>query len=189
MAKPYALPNLSAYSETCAVLMFATLNHRLFLATGDSKHIDVMERGIYNNALSGVSAGGDRFFYVNRLASAGDGRDLRWERASLECCPPNLVRFLASMPGLVFAQGPAGAIYVNLYVSSESTFAIGAERLSLAVQSEMPWGGKSTITVSAAPSVKSVDQTADSGMGAESGRAGRALFLRQQARRHRRRSP
>jgi hypothetical protein len=151
----YALPNLSAYAETCAVLMFAGLNHRLFLATGDSKYIDVMERGIYNNALSGVSAGGDRFFYVNRLASAGGGRDLRWERASLECCPPNLVRFLASMPGLVYAQGPTGAVYVNLYVSSESTFAIGAERLSLAVRSEMPWGGRSTITLSAAPGVKS----------------------------------
>lgn len=152
---PYVLPNLSAYSETCAVLMFATLNHRLFLASGDSKYIDVMERGIYNNALSGVSATGDRFFYVNRLASAGDGRDLRWERASLECCPPNLVRFLASMPGLIYAQGPTGAVYVNLYVSSESTFAIGAEKLSIAVTSEMPWDGKSTITVSAAPTGKS----------------------------------
>jgi DUF1680 family protein len=146
--EPYVLPNLSAYSETCAVLMFATLNHRLFLATGDSKYIDVMERGIYNNALSGVSAGGDRFFYVNRLASAGDSRNLRWERASLECCPPNLIRFLAAMPGLVFAQGPAGAIYVNLYVSSESTFTVAGQPLSLAVRSEMPWGGKSTLTVS-----------------------------------------
>jgi len=83
--EPYSLPNLSAYSETCAVLMFITLNHKLFLATGDSKYIDVMERGMYNNAIDGVAASGDRFFYVNRLASAGDGRDLRWERASLEC--------------------------------------------------------------------------------------------------------
>ncbi len=33
----YALPNISAYAETCAVLMFATLNHRLFLASGDSR--------------------------------------------------------------------------------------------------------------------------------------------------------
>ena len=101
-----SLPNISAYSETCAVLMFITLNHRMFLATGDSKYIDVMERGMYNNAIDGVSAAGDRFFYVNRLASAGDGRDLRWQRASLECCPPNLVRFLASMPGFVYAQDP-----------------------------------------------------------------------------------
>src|SRR5207249_4473300 len=42
--EPYALPNISAYSETCAVLMFITFNHRMFLATGESKYIDVMER-------------------------------------------------------------------------------------------------------------------------------------------------
>jgi DUF1680 family protein len=101
--EPFVLPNVSAYSETCAVLMFMTFNHRLFLASGDGKYIDVLERGMYNNALSGVSAEGNRFFYVNRLASAGDGRDARWERASLECCPPNLVRFLASMPGSPWA--------------------------------------------------------------------------------------
>jgi hypothetical protein len=73
--EPYSLPNISAYAETCAVLMFITLNHRLFLATGDAKYIDVMERGMYNNAIDGVSSSGNRFFYVNRLASAGDGRD------------------------------------------------------------------------------------------------------------------
>ena len=56
--QPYWLPNISAYSETCAVLMWQTLNHRLFLATGDARYIDVMERGMYNNALSGVSQPG-----------------------------------------------------------------------------------------------------------------------------------
>ncbi len=146
--EPYSLPAISAYAETCAVLMFITLSHRLFLATGDARYIDVVERGLYNNALSGVSASGDRFFYVNRLASAGDGRDLRWERASLECCPPNLVRFLAGMPGYVYAQGPAGAIYVNLYVSSETTFDVGGRRLALSLSSEMPWGGRTDLRVS-----------------------------------------
>src|SRR5215471_2966206 len=43
----YSLPNINAYSETCAVLMFITLNHKMFLATGDSRYIDVMERGMY----------------------------------------------------------------------------------------------------------------------------------------------
>jgi DUF1680 family protein len=145
----YSLPNLSAYSETCAVLMFITLNHKLFMATGDSKYIDVMERGMYNNAVDGVSVSGDRFFYVNRLASAGDGRDLRWERASLECCPPNLVRFMASMPGFIYAQDNQDAIYVNLYVSSEASFQVNGKSMSLSVDSEMPWGGKSKITVAA----------------------------------------
>jgi DUF1680 family protein len=146
--EPFSLPNISAYSETCAVLMFVTLNHKLFLASGDSRYIDVMERGMYNNALSGVSASGNRFFYVNRLASAGDGRDERWERASLECCPPNLVRFLASMPGLVYAHDLAGAIYVNLYVSSNASFEVGGRTIALSVASDMPWDGKTTIRVS-----------------------------------------
>jgi DUF1680 family protein len=145
----YSLPNISAYSETCAVLMFITLNHRMFMATGDSKYIDVMERGMYNNAVDGVSASGNRFFYVNRLASAGDGRDARWERASLECCPPNLVRFLAAMPGLIYAQDAKDAIFVNLYVSSRTSFKVGAKEIALAVESEMPWGGKSRVTLSA----------------------------------------
>lgn len=149
----YDLPNISAYSETCAVLMFITLNHRLFLATGDSRYIDVMERGMYNNAIDGVSMSGDRFFYVNRLASAGDGRDLRWQRASLECCPPNLVRFLAGMPGLIYAQKDA-AVYVNLYVSSGTSFTIGGKTLTLAANSEMPWGGKSSVRIESATPVR-----------------------------------
>jgi len=147
----YSLPTISAYAETCAVLMFITLNHRLFLASGDSKYIDVMERGMYNNALSGVATTGNRFFYVNRLASAGDGRDTRWERASLECCPPNLVRFLASMPGFIYAQNADDAIYVNLYVSSDTAFKVRGKEVGLSVRSEMPWGGKTTIAVTAAP--------------------------------------
>src|SRR5580765_5201719 len=152
--EPYSLPNLSAYSETCAVLMFITLNHRMFLATGDSRYIDVMERGMYNNAIAGVSASGNRFFYVNRLASAGDGRDLRWEKASLECCPPNMVRFLAAMPNYIYAQDPKDAIYVNLYLSSETSFGVAGKPLGLSVKSEMPWGGKSEIHVSAKEDVK-----------------------------------
>jgi uncharacterized protein len=152
--EPYALPNISAYAETCAVLMFMTLNHRLFLATGDSRYIDVLERGMYNNAIDGVSAAGDRFFYVNRLASAGDGRDLRWQHASLECCPPNLVRFLASMPGFIYAQDPAGSVFVNLYVSGNASFTLEGNDIRLSVQSEMPWGGASTITVSTSGAVR-----------------------------------
>lgn len=134
--------------------MFITLNHRMFMATGDSKYIDVMERGMYNNAIDGVSASGNRFFYVNRLASAGDGRDARWERASLECCPPNLVRFLASMPGFVYAQDKRDAIYINLYVSSKTSFKVDTKDIAFSVESEMPWGGKSRITVSTKDEVR-----------------------------------
>ncbi len=104
--EPYSLPNISAYAETCAVLMFITLNHRLFLATGDSKYIDVMERGMYNNALSGVSASGDRFFYVNRLASAGDGRDERWQQRVARMLPAQPRAVPGVDAGLRLRAGP-----------------------------------------------------------------------------------
>ena len=152
--QPFVLPNISAYSETCAVLMFMTLNQRLFQATGDAKYIDVLERGMYNNALSGVSSSGDHFFYVNRLASAGDSRDTRWQRASLECCPPNLVRFLASMPGNIYAQDKQGAVYINLYISSSATFQVGESDVTVGVESEMPWGGKSKIRIATRDSAR-----------------------------------
>src|ERR1051325_7034526 len=105
-----------------------TFNPRPFMASGGAKYIDVLERGMYNNAVDGVSTSGDRFFYVNRLASAGDGRDTRWARASLECCPPNLVRFLASMPGLIYATDARDSVYVNLYIASRASFQVGAQQ-------------------------------------------------------------
>jgi DUF1680 family protein len=152
--EPYVLPNISAYAETCAVLMFMTLCHRLFMATGDGQYIDVMERGMYNNAVDGVSLSGNRFFYVNRLASAGDGRDARWSHASLECCPPNLVRFLASMPALIYAQDTrTQAIYVNLYASSRTSFDVRGGTIALDVDSDMPWDGKTRIAVASADRV------------------------------------
>lgn len=151
--EPYSLPNIDAYSETCAVFMLITLSHNLFLATGDGRYIDAMERGMYNNAVCGVSLSGDHYFYVNRLASAGDGRDLRWQHASLECCPPTMVRFMARVPGYVYAQDPDGVIFVNLYVSSEAGFEVDGRALRLSVESEMPWGGSSSITVSAEEAV------------------------------------
>lgn len=149
----YSLPNISAYCETCAGIMFMMFNHRMFLATGESYYVDVMERSMYNNIIDGVSVSGDRFFYVNRLSSAGDGRDIRWEWASLPCCPPNLVRFFASMPGYIYAQAE-DEIYINLYVSSETSFVIGEKEVTLSIESEMPWGGESSITVSAEEKVK-----------------------------------
>ncbi len=154
--EPWSLPNIDAYSETCAVLMFITLSHNLFLATGDSRYIDVMERGMYNNAVCGVSVSGDHYFYVNRLASAGDGRDLRWQHASLECCPPNLVRFMARMPQYIYAQDRDGAVFVNLYLSSDVTFDLEGRTLGLSVDSEMPWGGHSTLAITAPAEVEAV---------------------------------
>ena len=65
----YDLPEESSYCETCAAIGLVFWSHRLLHLEGDGRYADVMERALYNGTLSGVSLSGDRFFYVNPLAS------------------------------------------------------------------------------------------------------------------------
>jgi hypothetical protein len=58
------------------------------------------------------------------------------------------------MPGYIYAQDKRDAIYVNLYVSSQAGFKVAGNDISLTVDSEMPWGGKSALTVSVKDSVR-----------------------------------
>ncbi len=134
----YELPNMSAYCETCAGVGNATWNHRMFLMTGKSQYIDVLERTMYNNILDGVSLSGDHFFYPNPLQSYGQHQRSEWFGCA--CCPPNVARFLPSMPGYIYAQREDN-IYVNLYISSASTFDLKKGDLTLEQESGFPWAG------------------------------------------------
>ena len=44
----YELNNMTGYLETCASIANVFWNYRMFLATGDSKYVDVYERALYN---------------------------------------------------------------------------------------------------------------------------------------------
>ncbi len=86
------LPNLTGYLETCASIGMAFWNQRMFLLTGDSAYLDVMERVMYNGVLSGVSLDGTLFFYPNPLESDGrykfnKGRAGRAPWFGVACCP------------------------------------------------------------------------------------------------------
>ena len=113
----YALPN-RAYAETCASIGGMLWYHRMFLRTGGHQHYDALERTLYNGYLSGVSLAGDRFFYQNPLVS--DGRQERSAYFDVACCPANLARLMAELPGLIYAQDESH-VYVNLFVASDAT--------------------------------------------------------------------
>lgn len=143
----YELNSHTAYCETCAAIANVYWNHRMFLATGESKYMDVVERALYNNVLSGVSLSGDKFFYDNPLESGGEHERQRWFGCA--CCPGNITRFIASVPGLVMgyrANGSNGAnrtIFVNIYV--QGTAKVGG--LELEQTTDYPWDGKVRIRV------------------------------------------
>ena len=154
-SQPYDLPNLKAYNETCAAIANALWNHRMFLLHGDAKYIDVLERIIYNGFLSGISLSGDTFFYPNPLAC--DGR-FRFNHGDLvrspwfgcSCCPVNVVRFIPSIAGYVYAQR-GDEVFVNLYVAGSGTIKRPAGTLRLEQQTRYPWDGKVRIVVQGEP--------------------------------------
>jgi DUF1680 family protein len=147
----YELPNKEAYTETCASVGNDLWNERMFLLHGDAKYLDVMERVLYNGLLSGVSASGDRFFYQNPLESAGDiERSVYFEVA---CCPSNLARLVAQLPGLIYAvrstidQFGGDDVFVNLFVGSRAQLALSRGRVAIAQQTRYPWDGKVRMTI------------------------------------------
>ncbi len=143
-AGAFNLPNGSAYCETCASIAFILFNERLFLAHGQSKYIDVMERTLYNAMLSGISLSGDHFFYPNPLESYGQHSRSEWFGCA--CCPSNICRFIPSIPGYVYATSNSGII-VNLYVSNDATINLDSSKVNISQKSRYPWDGRVEISV------------------------------------------
>ncbi|MBN2063587.1 MAG: glycoside hydrolase family 127 protein [Sedimentisphaerales bacterium] len=147
----YELPNRSAYCETCAAIANVYWNQRMFLFHGDSRPIDIMERSLYNALLSGVSLDGMKFFYPNPLESVAGHERSPWFGCA--CCPSNICRFIASVPGYVYAVRDK-AIYVNMYVDSESEIKLGDNAVNLRQVTRYPWEGRVELTVNPAASEK-----------------------------------
>jgi hypothetical protein len=124
-------------------------NWRMLLLTGLPQYADVMELALYNAVLPGLSLDGTRYFYENPLADRGKHRRQEWFGCA--CCPPNVARLLASLPGYAYAVGDDGA-FVNLYASSRATLALpSGERVELRQETDYPWSGDVTIHVDEAP--------------------------------------
>jgi DUF1680 family protein len=141
----FELPNDTAYCETCAAIGNALWNHRMNLLHGNGKYADVLERVIYNGFLSGVSLSGDRFFYVNPLASHGNQHRSEWFNCS--CCPVNVVRFIPSIPGYIYAFDNTSNVYVNLYIGSESTIHMPDRNVQISQQTKYPWDGRVELVI------------------------------------------
>jgi DUF1680 family protein len=143
-AEPFNLPNMSAYCETCASIGDIFFNHRLFLLHGQSKYYDILEKTLYNSALSGVSLSGDRFFYPNPLESNGQHERQAWFGCA--CCPSNVARFVPAIPGYLYAV-TKNDLYANLFVSNEADLTIGKNKLHVSQTAGFPWDGKVTMVL------------------------------------------
>jgi DUF1680 family protein len=140
----YDLPNERAYCETCASVGMVFWNQRMNRLTGEARYVDVLERSLYNGALDGLSATGDRFFYGNPLAS--NGQHFRREWFGTACCPANIARLVSSVGDYIYGKSQDG-LWVNLFIGSTTTQTLGGQPAAIRMKTAYPWEGNVQIAV------------------------------------------
>ena len=151
----YDLPNDTVYGETCASIGLIFFARRMFELTKDSKYTNVMERVLFNGAISGMSLDGTKFFYVNPLEVLPEAseKDQNKKHVKVErqkwfgcaCCPPNIARLLSSIGSYAYTLTD-DIFFMNLYIGGEINTAIHGNKLSVNVETEYPWKGTVKIT-------------------------------------------
>ena len=151
--QPYELPNDLAYDETCAAIASILWSWRMLLATGQGRFADLIDRTLHNAVLSGVSLDGERYFYVNPLASngraeyLGRGGCVRKEWHLVACCPPNVMRLLASLGHYVATRDRTG-LQVHQYAPARiATPLAGGGAVQLRMETRYPWEGAVRLTL------------------------------------------
>ena len=147
----YDLPNRTAYAETCAAISLAMFANRMLKFGANSKYADIVEKAIYNGVVSGVSLDGKSFFYENPLEIDPDFNNVNTSTAQKErfpitqrvevfgcsCCPPNILRFIASIARFLYSFDD-DTVYVHQYMDSKTdTHGIKIEQ-----KTEYPKNGK-----------------------------------------------
>lgn len=159
----YDLPNETAYAETCAALALVFWAHRMFHLDPNGRYVDVLERALYNSALSGVSVEGDQFFYANPLAaypnvspyaqiSVIEDTPQHYRRSDwfeCPCCPPNLSRTIASIQTYFYSLN-SHRLYVHLYGANTAHFDVGGSHIHVEQKTHYPWDGNVDITIQTA---------------------------------------
>jgi len=145
---PYELPNAQAYGESCAAIGNMMWNWRMLAVTGEARYADVIERALYNGINSGMSLSGTLYCYRNPLESTGEKIRNEWYETT--CCPPNLERILASLPGYFYSTSSRG-VYVNLYDNSHLDWHLeNGTGLVIDQKTGYPWDGGVTVTLTPA---------------------------------------
>ena len=146
----YELPNERAYGESCAAIGNMMWNWRMLSASGEAKFTDVMERALYNGINSGMSLDGKMYCYRNPLAfDPATGDKIRNPWYDTTCCPPNLERTFAALPGYFYSTSQDG-VYVHFYDNSEMKWHLpSGTPLVLRQTTEYPW--KPTVDIAVSP--------------------------------------
>lgn len=154
----YDLPNADTYNETCAAISLAMFAGAMMEIDVNSRYGDTIERIYYNGFISGLSLDGEKFFYTNpleidRKKYARSTYQPICERVKVfecSCCPPNVVRMLASIPRYMYTVD-GDTVYCNQFAQSETKLQIGGKDAILTQTTDYPNNGKITFKYKGEP--------------------------------------
>ena len=154
---PYELPNERSYSETCAAIASVMFSWRMLMITGEARYADLIERTLYNGFLAGLSLDGRKYIYANPLQvreghlDRGNDRDYaRKPWFGCACCPPNVMRTLASLEHYVAVSSDT-VIKLHQYVPGLVAMAVRGGEASLRIETDYPWDGRVRVVVESTP--------------------------------------
>ncbi|MCI2018073.1 glycoside hydrolase family 127 protein [Lentilactobacillus hilgardii] len=143
----YDLPNDTDYGETCASVGMSFFARQMLNIHAKGEYADVLEKELFNGALSGMSLDGKHFFYVNPLeadpaASKGNpGKSHvlthRADWFGCACCPANLARLIASVDEYLYTE-KGDTILSHQFIANDAEFDDG---IQVSQTNHFPWSG------------------------------------------------
>lgn len=94
--------------------------------------------------MTGMSADGKRFTYVNQLASTNTDLSKRAEWFTCACCPPNVTRLLGYIGGYLWTskvEDTSLTVNVHMYSSATLSVDVGGTSVEIEQVSNWPWEG------------------------------------------------
>lgn len=160
----WELPPDRAYCETCAGIASIMVAWRLYLATGDVRYPDLIERTLFNVVATSPRDDGRAFFYANPLQQRVAGTELPPDEVNpraeggvrapwfeVSCCPTNVARTLAAWQ--TYAASVDGDVVTLLQYTPATLDVALADggSLGLEVRTDYPRGGVVDVEVTHAP--------------------------------------
>ncbi len=140
----YDLPNETAYAETCASVALIFWAQRMLHFDLDGKYADILERALFNGALTGLSRDGTHYFYSNPLESVGQHR--RWSWHNCPCCTMNASRLIASVGGYFLSSNEDSVVF-HLYGGVSATLDVAGGVVAVKEESAYPLSGEIRISI------------------------------------------
>ena len=143
----YDLPNDTMYGETCASVGMSFFAREMLKIEAKGEYGDVLEKELFNGALSGMSLDGKHFFYVNPLEADPTASKLNPGKSHIlthradwfgcACCPANLARLITSVDQYIYTVHD-NTILSHQFIANKANFIDG---ITVTQTNNFPWQG------------------------------------------------